>query len=159
MSARGIVLGASGLLLLLACESWDPSIRARERAAEIFSCESVELTQTEENRWHAIGCGHEGDFACPAGALEPVCIQVRTAGGEHAVDDEPEPPPDSSPPGARRLSVDRALARGPLRSADQGADGVVIVKPVPSQATCTSDPSASTTVRSPVGMLRSRTAE
>ncbi|MFO0681757.1 MAG: hypothetical protein U0234_06890 [Sandaracinus sp.] len=85
-------VGAIGALCAAAagCESWDPSIRARERAQETWACESVELTQTEENRWHAIGCGHEGDFACTAGALEPTCIQVRTAGGEHPRDEEEE---------------------------------------------------------------------
>lgn len=85
------------LLVLVGCESWDPSIRARQRAAETFACESVQVTQTEENRWHAIGCGHEGDFACTSGALEPTCIQVRTAGGEHPADEEDETAPEARP--------------------------------------------------------------
>ena len=87
-----LALGACALTATaaLGCESWDPSIRARDRARETWACESVELTQTEENRWHAVGCGHEGDFACTSGALEPTCIQVRTAGGEHPRDEEEE---------------------------------------------------------------------
>lgn len=83
--ALGTPLGLG--LAITGCGSWDPSIRARERAAEDFACESTTVTQTEESRWHASGCGHEGDFACTAGALEPVCIQVRTAGGEAPADE------------------------------------------------------------------------
>lgn len=95
MSARVAMALTLSALALCGCESWDPSVRARERAAETFECPGIEMTQTEENRWHAIGCGHEGDFACTAGALEPVCIQVRTAGGEHPLDDESDAPPDT----------------------------------------------------------------
>ncbi len=88
--ASVLVMAAALSTTALACESWDPSIRARDRARETWACESVELTQTEENRWHAVGCGHEGDFACTAGALEPTCIQVRTAGGERPRDADEE---------------------------------------------------------------------
>jgi len=76
------------MLLLAGCESWDPAIMARRRAVETFSCDTVEMTQTGENRWHAIGCGHEGDFACTGGTLEPTCLQFRTAGGEAPEEDE-----------------------------------------------------------------------
>lgn len=81
-------LSLAGLGAIAGCESWDPSVRARQAASEAFACDSASVTQTEENRWHATGCGHEGDFACTAGALEPVCIQVRSAGGETPVESE-----------------------------------------------------------------------
>jgi hypothetical protein len=91
VSARATLV----LLLLVGCESWDPSIVARHRANEAFSCESVAVTQTEENRWHAVGCGQAGDFACTSGALEPTCIQVRSAGGEAPESEEDEAPADT----------------------------------------------------------------
>jgi hypothetical protein len=94
VSARVATCLLGGVLAVAGCDSWDPSIRARQAAAETFACESAEVTQTEENRWHAVGCGHEGDFACTSGALEPTCIQVRSAGGERPVEED-EPAADT----------------------------------------------------------------
>lgn len=106
------------LLLLASCESWDPSIRARQRAVETFSCDTVELQQTEENRWHAVGCGMEGDFACTSGALDPVCIQVRSAGGEHGPNDEEE----TSPPDTRSLAEQEAALYAEAAHEDPDVD-------------------------------------
>jgi hypothetical protein len=83
---KRVALGV--LLLATACDSWDPAVRARQRASETFSCADVTMTQTGEDRWHANGCGMEGDFACTSGRLEPTCIQVRTAGGERPDDED-----------------------------------------------------------------------
>lgn len=146
---RRFFVAAMGILCAAAagCESWDPSIRARERAQETWACETVELTQTEENRWHAVGCGHEGDFACTAGALEPTCIQVRTAGGEHPRDEEEEALEARAPEGLDESEAAlwaRAQHEDPDLdpSADEGEAEVVPPPPSTTAAASTASPAS-----------------
>lgn len=85
--------GAFLILLLAGCDSWDPRNQALHVASEALSCNTLELTQTRENVYEAVGCGQQGTFACTSGHLEPHCIQVRTSGSEIAQDDESDAPP------------------------------------------------------------------
>lgn len=81
------------ILLLAGCDSWDPRNQALRVASEALSCNTLELTQTRENVYEAVGCGQQGTFACTSGHLEPHCMQVRTSGSEVARDDERDAPP------------------------------------------------------------------
>jgi len=91
---RGAPIALAVLAMVAGCDPWDPAIRARDLARETFACENVDIQQIEDARWHATGCGHEGDFACTSGQLSPTCMQVRTAGAEHPIEDD-EPAPDT----------------------------------------------------------------
>lgn len=85
--------------VFVACTGIDPAIRARDRAVEVLVCDEVEMTQLEEARFHARGCGREADIGCTAGALEPTCIQVASAGGEQPLHErEDDAPIDAGGP-------------------------------------------------------------
>jgi hypothetical protein len=95
--------------LVMGCAGMDTSARARERAVEVLSCPTVDMTQLEEYRFHAVGCGQTADFACTAGSLEPTCIRVASAGGEHVV-----PPPPSEVESPVSASSSEAAIRAGL---------------------------------------------
>ena len=106
----------AGLALLAGCAGIDTSARARDRAVEVLACQDVEMTQLEEYRFHASGCGRQADIGCTAGSFEPTCIRVASAGDERPIDrsddDAPIPPPPSATSTPTETTAEGAIRAG-----------------------------------------------
>lgn len=67
---------------LSGCAGWDPEVRARERATETLSCREVQSTKVGEYLYDVEGCGRRVRILCSSGAMDPVCVAVRSPGHE-----------------------------------------------------------------------------
>lgn len=99
---------------LVACASFDASVRARHLATEALACDAVALEPRGEAVWHAEGCGRAIDVACTTAHAEPQCtrVRLRTSQAASRSDASMRAAPEDAVP-SRRSREPSGETRGP----------------------------------------------